>query len=170
LASFGPLPTRLFTEEFTTRVRAIVEMTANAADAFVENGLHPRTLDIAHDLVQQFEALDHHSAYVEAHARSFKARLDLAIEHARKRREQLELELRSAMTRESRAAWHAAASLGRTHRTRLLHSPPPQRLLAAPEADDSDGGMLGIRRLARRAGRHLMRADDADRREASAGD
>jgi len=168
-ASFGPLSTRLFTQEFTVRARTIVEMTAKEARVFVENGLHPRTFDIARELIQQLEGVDHRSAYVEAHARAFKIRLDLATEHARKRREQLGLELRSAMTRESRAAWRAAASLGRTHRTKVLPSPPPQKLLAPPRADDQHDGILGIKRLARRAGIHLTRTENPDRQEESAG-
>jgi len=168
-APIEPLGTRLRTQEFTVSARSIVEMAAKEARVFVENGLHPRTFDVARDLVQQLETVDHRSAYVEAHARAFKTRLDLATEHARKRREQLGLELRSAMTRESRAAWRAAASLGRTHRTKVLPSPPPQKLLAPPQTDDQPDGILGIRRLALRAGRRFARTENPDRQEASAG-
>ena len=58
MASFAPLSTWLFTQEFTTRAHAIAEMTAKAVDAFVENGLHPRTFNIARDLIQQLDAVD----------------------------------------------------------------------------------------------------------------
>jgi len=126
MASFAPLSTWLFTQEFTTRAHAIAEMTAKAVDAFVENGLHPRTFDIARDLIQQLDAVEH-------------------------------------------AAWRAAASLGRTHRTKVLPSSPQQRLLAPPEADDQHNGILGIERLARLAGRHPARTENRDRQEASLG-
>lgn len=168
-APIEPLATRLPTQMFTVRAHNIVEITAKEAHVFVENGLHPRTFDIARDLIKQLVAIDHRSAYAEAHARSFKVRLEYATQRARMRREQLGLELRSAMTGESRAAWRAAASLGRTHRPKVLPSAPPQKLLAPPKADDLHDGILGIKRLARRAGRHLTGAENADRQEASGG-
>lgn len=169
-ASFGPITHRVSTQQFTVTAHTIIEMTAKEADVFIENGLHPRTFDIARDLLEQLVEIDHRAAYAAAHARSFNDRLELASERARKRREQVALELRSAMTRESRAAWRAASSLGRTHRSKALPAPPAQRLLAAPKSEDQRDGILGIKRLARRAGRHLVRTESADPAKASAGD
>jgi hypothetical protein len=52
-----------------------------------------------------------------------------------------------------------AASLGRTHRPKLLPAPQAQKLLARPESDEPHEEAAGIKRLVRRVGLYLPRVD-----------
>lgn len=158
LPAFAPPSVRLPTSTFTVEAGSLIELTAKHADAFIECGLHPHTFDVGRDLIAQLVQADHRATYAEAHARSFKTRLKYTIALARQRRKQLYYELRRAMTADSRAALRAAASLGRTHRPKLLPGAPAQKLLAAPDAQRSPGDG-GMKRLARRVRLRLTRGD-----------
>ncbi|HEY4129386.1 MAG TPA: hypothetical protein VGM50_02155 [Gemmatimonadaceae bacterium] len=144
-APFAPLSTKLATCAFTVQATTIIDLTARQADVFIEHGLHPQTFDRARDLIAQLVAVDYRAGYTEATARSFNIRLAHALKHARKRRRQLYLELQRSMTDESHAAWIGAASLGRTHRPKLLKA-------GTGNVEGPQVRIGGIKRLARRVG------------------
>jgi hypothetical protein len=158
LPAFAPPSLRLSTSMFSLEARGIIDLTAKHSGAFIACGLHPHTFDLGRDLIAQLVQADHLATYAEAHARSFNNRLKYAIGLARQRRKQLHYELRRAVTADSRAALRAAASLGRTHRPKLLPGAPAQKLLAAPDSPPSPGAG-GMKRLARRVRLRLTRGD-----------
>jgi hypothetical protein len=97
--------------------------------------MHPAKLD---DLSRSLgELLDADIQWCTAQA--YEARLPVRLEHlvirSRKRIRQLYYELAPAMTDEYRQTWKAAASLGRTHRPKLLEAGRQTRLLTAGTAE-----------------------------------
>jgi len=148
------------------RTHSIVEMTAKRADVFVENGLHPGRFDIARD----------HPAARSSRPSTHIRRGACAIFQGTPRVRHRAAAQASRATGARAAVGHdarVARSLARCCRTgshtsdQVLPSAPPQRLLAPPRAHDSHDGILGIKRLARRAGPRLAHTENADRQEAS---
>src|SRR3954464_14224176 len=106
----------LTTFVFSYEARALVDAAAALAPAFIDAGLHARTFDDARTLIAQLVRADEQERLTLVFADAFDARLELTMETARKRRRQLSLDLRRAMTADSAADWRRACSLGRSHR------------------------------------------------------
>jgi hypothetical protein len=163
LAPFSTPSTKLTTYRFSLEAIGIVDATAKHAAAFIDSGLHPRAFDETRALIIQLIEIDNEEMLTQRHAASFNIRLNITIDTARKRRRQLELDLRRAMTPEIRAAWRSAAALGRTHRPKQLPAGAKQKLLAAPNSGDPEGDAgvspanRGITTLARRVRLRLTR-------------
>jgi len=154
LPSLSPPPTKVHPDVYSANATAIVNTAAAHSAELVKYGLHPRTFDDARALIAQLIEVDFQYSHAEVHFRSFPERLKLAVDAARKRRRQLYLELRRAMTPEVRAEWNQARSLGRIHRPRELPAAPERKLLAAPKdsaasASVAETARQGIKQLAR---------------------
>jgi len=132
LPTLAPVSTDFPTYRFSQDALAIINVASTCASVLIANGLHPRTFDDARALIQRLTELDRDEIQTSIHSRTFETRLSLTVDASRKRRKQLQHQLRHAMTDETRRAWKAAGSLGRTHRPKQLSAGATPKLLAAP--------------------------------------